>query len=186
MSHTFVVGVIQTVCPTRYSFISAQLSHFTLTLFVTMSKVITLQVCGIILDELYHNACKSSVDQVSMGDLCKRCKVSINTLASFKNILISRKLLLVDGKGRGMKYSWNPERSAMNYAMQKSIYDEYIGSEKRKVKLKVNTSPKKSSRVSLETALQVLVKNGFTGTIRRVTNHYTTECIDLSLIKVEE
>ena len=114
-----------------------------------MGKVITLQVCGIILDELYHNACKSSVDQVSMGDICKRCKVSINTLASFKNILISRKLLLVDGKGRGMKYSWNPERSAMNYAMQKSIYEEYLGSEKRKVKLKVNTTPKKSSRVSL-------------------------------------
>ena len=74
----------------------------------------------------------------------------------------------------------------MNYAMQKSIYEEYIGSEKRKVKLKVNTTPKKSSRVSLETALQVLVKNGFIGTIRRQTNHYTTECIDLSLIKVEE
>lgn len=151
-----------------------------------MAKVTTLQVCGIILDELYHNACKLSVDQVSMADLCKRCKVSINTLASFKNILISRKLLLVDGKGRGVKYSWNPERSAMNYAMQKSIYDEYLGSEKRKVKLKVNTAPKKSSRVSLETALRVLVKNGFTGTISRQTNHYTTECIDLSLIKVEE
>ena len=151
-----------------------------------MSKVITLQVCGIVLDELYHNAIKSSVDQVSMGEICKRCKVSINTLASFKNILISRKLLLVDGKGRGMKYSWNPQRSAMNYAMQKSIYDEYLGSEKRNVKLKVNTSPKKSSRVSLETALRVLVKNGFTGTICRQTNYYTTECIDLSLIKVEE
>lgn len=151
-----------------------------------MGKVITLQVCGIILDELYHNACKSSVDQVSMSDICKRCKVSINTLASFKNILISRKLLLVDGKGRGMKYSWNSQRSAMNYAMQKSIYEEYIGSEKRKVKLKVNTAPKKSSRVSLETALQFLVKNGFTGTIRRQTNQYTTEVIDLSLIKVEE
>lgn len=151
-----------------------------------MGKVITLQVCGIILDELYHNACKSSVDQVSMDELRKRCKVSINTITAFKNILISRKLLLVDGKGRGMKYSWNPQRSAMNYAMQKSIYEEYIGSEKRKVKLKVNTSPKKSSRVSLETALRVLVRNGFTGTIRRQTNHYTTECIDLSLIKVEE
>ena len=151
-----------------------------------MSKVISLQVCGIILDELYHNACKSSIDQVSMDELRKRCKVSINTLTAFKNILISRKLLLVDGKGRGISYSWNPQRSAMNYAMQKSIYDEYLGSEKRKVKLKVNTSPKKSSRVSLETALRVLVKHGFIGTIRRQTNHYTTECIDLSLIKVEE
>jgi hypothetical protein len=119
-----------------------------------------------------------------MDELRKRCKVSINTLASFKNILIDRKLLLVNGKGRGISYSWNPQRSAMNYAMQKSIYDEYLGSEKRK--LKVNTTPKKSSRVSLETALRVLVKNGFTGTIRRQTNHYTTECIDLSLIKVEE
>jgi hypothetical protein len=148
-----------------------------------MGKVITLQVCGIILDELYHNACKSSVDQVSMDELRKRCKVSINTMTAFKNILIDRKLLLVSGKGRGISYSWNPQRSAMNYAMQKSIYDEYIGSEKRKVKLK---APKKSSRVSLETALRVLVKNGFTGTIRRQTNQYTTECIDLSLIKVEE
>ena len=147
-----------------------------------MGKVITLQVCGIILDELYHNACKSSVDQVSMDELRKRCKVSINTLSTFKNILIERKLLLVDGKGRGISYSWNPQRSAMNPTMQKSIYDTYIGSEKRKV----NTAPRKSSRVSLETALRVLVKNGFTGTISRQTNHYTTECIDLSLIKVEE
>jgi hypothetical protein len=121
-----------------------------------------------------------------MDELRKRCKVSINTLIAFKNILIDRKLLLVNGKGRGISYSWNPQRSAMNYVMQKSIYDEYLGSEKRKVKLKVNTAPRKSSRVSLETALRVLVKNGFIGTIRRQTNHYTTECIDLSLIKVEE
>lgn len=151
-----------------------------------MGKVVTLQVCGIILDELYHNACKSSVDQVSMDVLRKRCSVSINTLLAFKNILIDRKLLLVNGKGRGISYSWNQQRSAMNYAMQKSIYDEYLGSERRKVKLKINVAPKKSSRVSLETALRVLINNGFTGTISRQTNHYTTECIDLSLIKVEE
>ena len=30
-----------------------------------MSKIITLQICGIVLDELYHNATKSSVDQIS-------------------------------------------------------------------------------------------------------------------------
>lgn len=150
-----------------------------------MGKVITLQVCGIVLDELYHNACKSSVDQVSMDELRKRCKVSINTLASFKNILISRKLLLVDGKGRGVKYSWNPQRAQLNPAMQKSVYEEYIGNERRTVKLKVNTT-KKSSRISLDSALQFLVRHGFTGTISRETNHYTTECIDLSKIKVEE
>jgi hypothetical protein len=121
-----------------------------------------------------------------MRQIAIDCGVSVNTVTSFRDILVNRKVLIKEGERRNQYIYWNPQKSALNPVMQKSVYEEYIGSEKRKVKLKVNTAPKKSSRVSLETALRVLVKNGFTGTIRRQTNPYTTECIDLSLIKVEE
>lgn len=141
-----------------------------------MARVISLQVCGIILDELYHNSCKSSVDQVSMDVIRKRCKVSINTVLAFKNILIENKLLLVDGKGRSVKYEWNPQRSAMNPSMARHIYDIYLGTEKRKVKLRIKT---KETKITLESALSYLVKHGYTGTITKQVNKYTTETIDL-------
>lgn len=151
-----------------------------------MAKVITFQICGIVLDVLYRNSCRPKDLQKNIKQMSKDCGVSVNTLTSFRDILIKRKVLIKEGERRNQYIYWNPQKSSLNPVMQKSVYEEYIGSEKRKVKLKVNTTPKKSSRVSLETALRVLVKNGFTGTIRRQTNHYTTECIDLSLIKVEE
>lgn len=147
-----------------------------------MSKVITLQVCGIVLDELYHNAIKSSVDQISVDKIAKKCEVAVKTVLAFRNILINRKLLLVTGKGRGTKTEWNTSRSGMNPHMAESIYKEYLGDEKKTIKLKVKTSSPKVE-LSLDTVLKYLSTHNYTGIITRKVNEYTTESIDLSMYK---
>ena len=147
-----------------------------------MSKVISLQVCGIVLDELYHNACKSSVDQVSTEKIAKKCEVAIKTILAFRNILISRKLLIVTGKGRGTRTEWNKSYSAMNPEMAKSIYKEYIGEERKTLKLKVKAS-KPKVELTLESVLKYLSTHNYTGTLTRKINEYTTECIDISMYK---
>lgn len=147
-----------------------------------MSRVISLQVCGIVLDELYHNACKSSVDQVSTEKIAKKCEVAIKTILAFRNILINRKLLIVIGKGRGTKTEWNKSYSAMNPAMAKSIYKEYIGDEKKTLKLKVKAS-KPKVELTLDAVLKYLSTHNYTGTLTRKVNEYTTECIDINMYK---
>lgn len=147
-----------------------------------MSKVITLQVCGIVLDELYHNAIKFPVDQISVDKIAKKCEVAVKTVLAFRNILINRKLLLVTGKGRGTKTEWNLSRSGMNPHMAESIYKEYLGDEKKTIKLKVKTSSPKVE-LSLDTVLKYLSTHNYTGTLTRKVNEYTTETIDLSMYK---
>lgn len=147
-----------------------------------MSKVITLQVCGIVLDELYHNAIKFPVDQISVDKIAKKCEVAVKTVLAFRNILINRKLLLVTGKGRGTKTEWNLSRSGMNPHMAESIYKEYLGDEKKTIKLKVKTSSPKVE-LSLDTVLKYLSTHNYTGTLTRKVNEYTTESIDLSMYK---
>jgi hypothetical protein len=147
-----------------------------------MSKIITLQVCGIVLDELYHNACKSSVDQVSTEKIAKKCEVAIKTVLAFRNILINRKLLIVTGKGRGTKTEWNKLYSAMNPEMAKSIYKEYLGDEKKTLKLKVKIS-KPKAELTLDTVLKYLSTHNYTGIITRKVNEYTTEYINISMYK---
>ena len=147
-----------------------------------MSKVISLQVCGIVLDELYHNACKSSVDQVSTEKIAKKCEVAIKTILAFRNILISRKLLIVTGKGRGTRTEWNKSYSAMNPEMAKSIYKEYIGEERKTLQLKVKVS-KPKAELTLESVLKYLSAHNYTGILTRKANEYTTECIDISMYK---
>lgn len=147
-----------------------------------MSKVITLQVCGIVLDELYHNAIKYPMDQISTEKIAKKCEVAIKTVLTFRNILISRKLLIVTGKGRGTKTEWNKLYSAMNPEMAKSIYKEYLGEEKKTLKLKVKTS-KPKAELTLDAVLKYLSIHNYTGIITRKVNEYTTESIDISMYK---
>lgn len=147
-----------------------------------MSKVITLQVCGIVLDELYHNAIKSSVDQISTDKIAKKCEVAVKIVLTFRNILINRKLLIVTGKGRGTKTEWNKSYSAMNPEMAKSIYKEYIGEERKTLKLKVKVS-KPKVEITLDTVLKYLSTHNYTGTLTRKVNEYTTEYIDISMYK---
>lgn len=147
-----------------------------------MSKVITLQICGIVLDELYHNATKYPMDQISTDKIAKKCEVAIKTVLTFRNILISRKLLIVTGKGRGTRTEWNKSYSAMNPEMAKSIYREYLGEERKTLKLKVKTS-KLKTELTLESVLKYLSTHNYTGTLTRKVNEYTTECIDISMYK---
>lgn len=147
-----------------------------------MSKVITLQVCGIVLDELYHNAIKSSVDQISTDKIAKKCEVTVKIVLAFRNILISRKLLIVTGKGRGTKTEWNKLYSAMNPEMAKSIYKEYLGEERKTLKLKVKTS-KPKAELTLDAVLKYLSTHNYTGTLIRKVNEYTTEHIDIGMYK---
>ena len=145
-----------------------------------MSKVITLQICGIVLDELYHNAIKSSVDQISTEKIAKKCEVAVKTVLAFRNILIDRKCLIVTGAGRGTKTEWNKLYSTMNPEMAKSIYREYLGEEKKTLKLKVKVS---KPELTLESVLKYLFTHNYTGTLTRKVNEYTTECIDISMYK---
>jgi len=147
-----------------------------------MSKVITLQISGIVLDELYHNAIKSSVDQISTDKIAKKCEVSIKTVLAFRNILIKRKLLIVTGAGRGTRTEWNLFRSGMNPEMAKSIYKEYLGEERKTLKLKVKLS-KPKMELTLDAVLKYLSTHNYTGTLTRKVNEYTTESIDLSMYK---
>lgn len=139
-------------------------------------------MCGIVLDELYHNAIKSPVDQISTEKIAKKCKVAVKTVLTFRNILISRKCLIVTGAGRGTKTEWNKSYSAMNPEMAKSIYKEYLGEERKTLKLKVKTS-KPKTELTLESVLKYLSTHNYTGTLTRKVNEYTTEYIDLSMYK---
>lgn len=139
-------------------------------------------MCGIVLDELYHNAIKFPTDQISVDKIAKKCEVAVKTVLAFRNILINRKLLLVTGKGRGTKTEWNLSRSGMNPHMAESIYKEYLGDERKTIKLKVKTSSPKVE-LSLDTVLKYLSTHNYTGTITRKVNEYTTESIDLSMYK---
>lgn len=147
-----------------------------------MSKIITIQICGIVLDELYHNAIKPSVDQISTDKIAKKCEVAIKTVLAFRNILISRKCLIVTGAGRGTRTEWNKSYSVMNPEMAKSIYKEYLGDEKKTLKLKVKTS-KPKMELTLDTILKYLSTHNYIGTLTRKVNEYTTEYIDLSMYK---
>ena len=147
-----------------------------------MSKVITLQTSGIVLDELYHNAIKYPMDQISTEKIAKKCEVAVKTVLAFRNILINRKLLIVTGKGRGTKTEWNKSYSAMNPEMVKSIYKEYLGEEKKTLKLKVKVS-KPKVELTLESVLKYLSTHNYTGTLTRKVNEYTIECIDISMYK---
>lgn len=152
-----------------------------------MSKVITFQVCGMVLDALYHNAQKDCKDQKSMDKLAKDCGVSINTLFAFRDILINLNILIKEGTSRAQRIYWHPDKCGLNEAMLRNVYNIYVGDKrKRKIKPKkavVKPVVQHENKMSIETAILFLVENGFTGILERHPNAYTTETIDLSKIK---
>lgn len=152
-----------------------------------MSKVITFQVCGVVLDALYHNAQKDRKDQKSMDQLAKDCGVSINTLFAFRDILINLNILIKEGTSRAQRIYWHPDKCGLNEAMLRNVYNIYVGDKrKRKIKPKkavVKPVVQHENKMSIETAILFLVENGFTGILERHPNAYTTETIDLSKIK---
>lgn len=148
-----------------------------------MSKVITFQVCGMVLDALYHNAQKDRKDQKSMDQLAKDCKVSTRTLFALRDILINLKILIKEGTSRGQRIYWHPDKCGLNEAMLRNVYNIYIGDKRKREVRKVKVVVKQESKMSVDTAILFLVENGFTGILERHPNAYTTETIDLSKIK---
>lgn len=147
-----------------------------------MSKPLSLQSCGLVLDALYRNSEKSKLSQKPVAIIAKDCGVSVLPVNKIRNLLIHRQLLVTYGFGRGQYTSWNPEMAKPNPDMLASIYKEYTKDAKSRVKVVA----KKEGRVSLERALRTLVMLGFTGVITKSVNSYTKECIDLSKIEVED
>ena len=149
----------------------------------SMSKVITFQVCGMVLDALYHNARKDRKDQKSMDQLAKDCNVSTRTLFALRDILINLKILIKEGTSRGQRIYWHPDKCGLNEAMLRNVYNIYIGDKRKREVKKVKVVVKQESKMSVDTAILFLVENGFTGILERHPNVYTTETIDLSKIK---
>lgn len=151
-----------------------------------MSRIITYQMCGMVLDALYHNAQKDPKDQKSMDKLAKDCGVSINTLFAFRDILVNLKILIKEGTSRAQRIYWHPDKVGLNEAMSRNVYNIYVGN-KRKREIKPKQAVVKpvvvKHEMSIETAILFLVENGFTGTLERHPNAYTTETIDLNKIK---
>ena len=148
-----------------------------------MSKVITFQVCGMVLDALYHNARKDRKDQKSMDQLAKDCNVSACTLFAFRDILINLNILIKEGTCRSQRIHWHPDKCGLNEAMLRNVYNIYIGNKRKREVKKVKVVVKQESKMSIDTAILFLVENGFTGILERHPNAYTTETIDLSKIK---
>lgn len=152
-----------------------------------MSKVITFQRCGMMLDALYHNALKENTRQRSLAQLSKDCEVSVTSMTRLRDILIELKLIIKEGNARGQKIYWHPDKCGMNHHLQQKVYSEYIRDAKSHSKVGTTTH---RGRVSLDAALKVLVQLGFTGEIKRTISYNgpkkTIEVIDLTQIKVEE
>lgn len=150
-----------------------------------MSKIITFQHCGMMVDSLYHNACKDKLRQKSINMLSKECNVSVTSMTKLRDILISMKLIIKEGNNRGQRIYWHPDKSSPNPAMQRCIYQEYIRDTKKQDRIGENKS---RGRVSLESALRALVQLGYTGVIRRtvkISNGIkTVEEINLSEVQV--
>lgn len=148
-----------------------------------MSKVITFQVCGMVLDALYHNARKDRKDQKSMDQLAKDCKVSTRTLFAFRDILVNLNILIKEGTSRSQRIYWHPDKCGLNDAMLRNVYNIYVGNKRKREVKKVKVVVKQESKMSIDTAILFLVENGFKGILERHPNAYTTETIDLSKIK---
>lgn len=144
-------------------------------------KVISLQHCGIMLDVLYCNASKVKFEQKSIRQMALDAGVSVMTLSKVRDILIEQKILIKEGERRQQKVYWHPNKSAPNPAMLQNIYKEFIKDAKHRVRV---SCEKSQGRISLDKALQALVKLGYTGVITRSINSYTNESIDLSKIKI--
>lgn len=151
-----------------------------------MSKRLPLQSVEIIIDAIYHNTTRDKFSQLSGAQLAKHCEVSINTYRRVESILIERKLLAREGSTRAMRMYWNPGRALPNPTMARDVFKEYTKDARHSEKVRVKQ--KRSASTSLESAVRVLVKLGYTGIISKVSiKGYVkhTESIDLSQIGEE-
>lgn len=151
-----------------------------------MSKVITYQMCGMVLDALYHNATKDPKDQKSIVQIAQDCNISRGTVHALRDILINLKILIKEGTSRGQRIYWHPDKCGLNDAMLRNVFNIYVGDKKTKNVKRVKPVKRPiihEDKMSIETAILFLVEQGYTGVITRQPNIYTIETIDLGKIK---
>lgn len=146
-------------------------------------KTISPARFNLIVDNIYHNCLRASIDRKSIAQLAKDAEVSVNTISSVRQLLVDSKLLIIEGNCRSQTTIWHPNKSIPNPAMLTKLYESFIHFESR-----VKVSDRKPGRVSFESALRTLVQLGYTGVISKSKRSgwtTITESIDLSKIEVE-
>lgn len=124
-------------------------------------KIISIQSVSLVLDAMYRNYSKKKIDQKTFDQLCKDCELCFRTMTKIKDILINRKLLIVEGSKRSQVISWHPDKSAPNPDMLTSVYKEYT--QKSRAEVKKIAAPK--LEMTIEKACKFLANEGFTGII---------------------
>lgn len=145
-----------------------------------MGRIISIPQMGIILDGIYRNYSKPPLDQKNLRDLSKECGTSKNTLTTIRDILATRKCLIVEGIKRSQRCYWNPSRSTPNPAMLTDVYREYTKNMKSRVK--VERREKRKRLPSEEAVLQALAQRGCVRVILKFVrgNKTTIETYDFS------
>lgn len=124
-------------------------------------KIISIQSVALALDAMHKNYTKKKIDQKTFNRLCKDCELSFNTMSKIKDILVNRKLLIVEGSKRSQVISWHPDKVGPTPEMLSSVYKEYT--QKSRAEVKRISAPKLV--MTVEKACEFLAKEGFTGII---------------------
>ena len=140
-------------------------------------KPISMEQCGTIINEIFHNTTIAPKMQYSEMELCKRTHVSIMTFRKVKGILIKKNLIIPQGHGKTAHTIWNKSYATPNPSMVAAVYQEHVN---RSLKV---VNPKEEKRMSLEKAIKTLASAGFKGEIRRPINDFSYEVIDLGAIE---
>lgn len=133
---------------------------------------------NLIVDSIYHNCQRPSIDHKSIAQIAKDCETSVVTVSAVRQLLSDAKLLIIEGERKAQTTTWHPNKSAPNTKMLTKLYESYIHFESKSVE-------KKSGRISLDAALRTLVSLGYTGVITKSKKSgYTTivESIDLEKV----
>lgn len=139
---------------------------------------------NLVVDSIFHNCQRVSVDRKSIAQLAKDCSTSINSVIAIRNLLSEEKLLIIEGERRNQTITWHPGKAQPNPTMLTKLYELHTRFNGR-----VKVNERKPGRISLELALRTLVQLGYTGVISKSKHSgysIITESIDLSKVEVEE
>lgn len=144
-------------------------------------KTMTIQQVGLCVDAIYTNYSKSKISQKNTNQLAAGCSVSVASLTKIKKILADMTVLLIEGERAAQTCMWNPCKCGANDVLVREVYRIYTSDAKTRVKVE------NKKRSSLEGALEVLIKAGWEGIIRKTKVdgiRTITETIDLSKIEL--
>ena len=144
-------------------------------------KTMTIQQVGLCVDAIYTNYSKSKISQKNTNQLAADCGVSVASLTKIKKILADMTVLLIEGERAAQTCMWNPCKCGANDTLVREVYKVYTSDVKTRVKVE------NKKRSSLEGALEVLIKAGWEGIIRKTKVdgiRTITETIDLSKIEL--